>query len=305
MTLHMTDLVVRPLNAGEEDLFLSMSDPALVGIAWTGRDYRAVAAAGQYRPNWTWVALRGDRVVARAAWWGGPDDETPLTLDWFDFGDDIDAGAALLRAAPFDCEYCLLLPPGWRESPDVRLAAEARIAAAERAGMSRFVERLRYTWTLADGLPERPGRLDYRPEPDDEAVLDVLRHVHKGTLDAYARRDIARLGPEGAAREELATLRWYPAPRAWWRLAYTPSGELVGITVPSRNYASPVIGFVGVVPEQRGHGYGYDLLVEATLMLVEAGMDTAAADTDTTNIPMVAAFARAGYPVTQERVFLE
>jgi RimJ/RimL family protein N-acetyltransferase len=306
----MTDLVVRPLRAGEADLFLSMRDsmrdPDLVGPAWVGRDYRAFLAGRQYRPEWTWVAMRGDRVVARAAWWGGPGDEAPLSLDWFDVAEgSTDAGAALIRAAPFDCEYCLIAPPGWRELPAVRRAAEARIAAAERAGMRPMVERLHYTWTPADGLPERPGRLRYTEVPDDEAMLDLLRRIHVGTLDAHARRDLARLGADGAAREELAVLNWFPAPRDWWRLASTRSGELVGITVPTRNLTVPVIGLVGVVPEQRGNHYAYDLLVEATNLLVERGADQIVADTDTTNLPMAATFARAGYPVTQERVFLE
>lgn len=49
----------------------------------------------------------------------------------------------------------------------------------------------------------------------------------------------------------------------------------VGIVLPSRDYASPIIAFVGVLPDRRGHGYGYgygyDLLVEGTHVLVEAG----------------------------------
>jgi RimJ/RimL family protein N-acetyltransferase len=96
-----------------------------------------------------------------------------------------------------------------------------------------------------------------------------------------------------------------PSPREWWRLAFTQDGELVGLTVPGRNYAAPVIGIVGVVPEQRGHGHAYDLLVEATHLLVEEGVDEITADTDTTNTPMAATFARAGYPITQERVYLK
>jgi ribosomal protein S18 acetylase RimI-like enzyme len=75
--------------------------------------------------------------------------------------------------------------------------------------------------------------------------------------------------------------------------------------VPGRNYAAPVIGIVGVVPEQRGQGYAYDLLVEATHLLVEEGVDEIVADTDLTNTPMAATFARAGYPITQERVYLK
>lgn len=302
----MTDLVVRPLTAGEEDLFLSLSDPALVGLQSVGRDYRELAQLGQYRPEWTWIALRDNQVVARAAWWAGPDDDKPIALDWLDFADEsADAAVELLKAAAIDAEYCLLLPPHWRTEPAVRAAGEARIAVAERAGMRQFVERLRYEWTPANGLPERPGRLRFRPEPDDTVMLTVLRQLVEGSLDAHMRRKTDSDGLDAAAADELEFLNWMPSPRAWWRLAYTVDGELVGLTVPGRNYANPVIGVVGVVPAQRGHGYAYDLLVEATHLLVEEGVDSIVAETDTTNTPMAATFARAGYPITQERVYLK
>lgn len=302
----MTDLVVRPLVAGEEDLFLSMTEPALVGIQTTGRDYRELVELGQYRPKWTWVALRGDRVVARAAWWAGPEDDAPITLDWLDFDDDeADAGVEILRTAGIDVEYCLVLPPRWRDRTDTRTAGEARIAVAKRAGMRGLVERLRYTWTPADGLPDRPGRLRFAEEPDDDRIFEVLLRVEEGTLDAHAKQATEKGGVRAAAEEEMEFFQWMPSPREWWRLAYTAGGELVGLITPGRNYHGPVIGFVGVTPEQRGHGYAYDLLVESTHVLVEAGATQIAADTDMTNTPMAATFARAGYPITQERVFLK
>jgi RimJ/RimL family protein N-acetyltransferase len=302
----MTDLVVRPLDAGEENLFTDLADPALVGIQSTGRDYRATLERGEYRPEWTWIAQRNGRVVARAAWWAGPSDRAPLALDWLDFADgEDDAAVQLLRTAAVDAEYCLVLPPGWRDDPATRAAGEARIAVAERAGMRRFVERLRYTWTPAAGLPPRPDRLRLVTEPDDEAVGAVLHQVVEGSLDAHHRRTMARSGREAAVREELEFLHWMPSPRTWWRLAYTPGGDLVGLTVPGRNYGGPVIGIIGVVPAQRGHGYAYDLLVEATHLLVAEGATEIIAETDTTNVPMVATFARAGYPISQERVYLK
>jgi len=300
----MTDLVIRPLTAGEEHLFLSLSAPASVGMAWAGRDYLEVAAAAQYRPEWTWVALRDGEVVGRAAWWGGPDDRRPAALDWFDFGSDVEIGAALLRAAPFTAEYCLVLPPRWRDDPVVRAEAEVRISAAEQAGMEPLVERLNYLWTPDAGLPRRPGRLEFRPEPDDEVILDVIRRTHHSTLDAHARAEMARGGVDASARDELEFLHWMPSPREWWRLAYTREGDLAGLGVPGRNHTRPIIGYLGVVPGQRGHGYGYDLLVEATHILADAGAAEIGADTDLGNVPMAAAFARAGYPVVQERVFL-
>ncbi|RSM74365.1 GNAT family N-acetyltransferase [Kibdelosporangium aridum] len=296
----MTDLVIRALAEGEEHLFTGYAQPDVVGFAVFGRKYGDYVAKNEYRPEWTWVALRDDRVVARAAWWGGPDDPSPMTLDWFDF-EDPSAGEALLKAAPFRVEYCLALPPSWRDAPE---PAQARIDVATRVGMKPVVERLRYTWTLADGLPERPGRLEFRSEPDDSVIVSVLAEVQRGSLDAHKVADLERMSPLEAARSELEDLKWFPGPREWWKLAYTRDGELVGITVPTRNYASPVVGFVGVVPGQRGHGYAYDLLVECTHLLVEAGATEIQADTDVSNFPMAANFKRAGYPITQERVFL-
>ena len=298
----MTDLVIRPLAAGEEPLFDSLADPGLVGPAFSGSRYSDGIARGTYRPANTWVALRNGVVVARAAWWGRPDQGTPAVLDWFDFTDQ-EAAVQLLRAAPGPAEYSLALPPGWRHQPAVAEAAQARITAAEAVGMTLLVERYGSRWTPACGLPSRPGRLEFRPEPDDDVILDVFRRVHRGSLDAHAQRAAASSGLDAAAAEDLEILRLMPSPRAWWRLA-TVDGDLVGLTVPSRNYTDPVIGYVAVLPEHRGHGYSYDLLVEATHLLVAEGADRIIANTDVTNLPMAATFAKAGYPVSDHRIDL-
>ncbi|MEV3854854.1 GNAT family N-acetyltransferase [Streptomyces sp. NPDC050095] len=280
-----------------------MDDPGLVGRITTGVDYRTHAQGGDYDPAWTWVALRGERVVARAAWWGAPGDEKPVNLNWFDvLEDDLEAGVELLRQAPFDVEYELQLPPDWRERPEARAAAELRMEAARKAGMRLLVERLRYRWRPADGLPERPGRLTFRPEPDDAVVLDVLRRVHSVTLDAHALLDIEEGGLDKAAQAELDFFHWCPSPREWLQLAYTADGEVAGIHVPGYNRTGPIVGFIGVVPEQRGHGYAYDLLVETTHFLVEHGVEFIDAATDDGNFPMAANFAKAGYPVAEKRV---
>jgi hypothetical protein len=45
-------------------------------------------------------------------------------------------------------------------------------------------------------------------------------------------------------------------------------------------------------------------LVEATQLVVAEGADRIVANTDVTNLPMAAAFAKAGYPVTDHRIDL-
>jgi RimJ/RimL family protein N-acetyltransferase len=57
-----------------------------------------------------------------------------------------------------------------------------------------------------------------------------------------------------------------------------------------------VVGYLGVVPEHRGHGYADDILAEITRILAdEAGAEVIRADTDLANAPMAASFERAGY----------
>ncbi|MER7788210.1 GNAT family N-acetyltransferase [Streptomyces sp. NPDC097640] len=301
----MTELVIRALTEGDAHLFNTLEDPALVGRGRFGHTYRTRAEGGEYRPDWTWVALRDGRVVARAAWWGVADATEPTALDWFDFAEgEADAAAELLRTAPLRAEFSLLAPPGWRERPEERAAAQARIDAAVAGGMELLVERYRYEWTPECGLPERQGRLEFRPEPDDAVIADVLRRVMPGTLDAHDLRAIAQGGVGAAVGELMDFLNWCPSPREWWRLAWTPEGELVGIQVPAHNPTGPCVGYIGVVEGQRGHGYAYDLLVECTHDLVERGATKIAAATDQPNLPMARHFAKAGYPITQERIDL-
>lgn len=56
------------------------------------------------RPEWMWVAMRGERLVARIAWWS-QNGKTPLFLDFFDLDDTLpgperdEAGLKLLETA--------------------------------------------------------------------------------------------------------------------------------------------------------------------------------------------------------------
>jgi ribosomal protein S18 acetylase RimI-like enzyme len=306
-------VTIRSLGDGELEVFSRLAGPS---FGPPGRDFLATARERHYRPEWTWVAERGGRVLARAAWWGAPDDEHPYALDWFDLDPDVPdrvaVGTALLGAAQRTVhaadgappEYHLFLPPDWHDRPQPRTSARERIAAARGAGLEQFVERLRVEWEPADGVPARSGRLVLSPVSDDTELVDVLARIVGGTLDAYTRRDLARMPAADVARGQVEDMAWMPAPREWWRLAHTARGDVVGVVMPSRNYQAAVIGYLGVVPEQRGKGYVDDLLAWATAFLVGEGADHILADTDTGNAPMAAAFARAGYRVTARRIVM-
>ncbi|MEU0007329.1 GNAT family N-acetyltransferase [Streptomyces sp. NPDC006314] len=291
----MTDLVIRTLDESSAHLFDTMPDP--LGFREKHRQTR-------YRADWRRIAVRDGRTVARAAWWGRPEDTEPLLINWFDVAaGEEEAGAELLRTAPWQPdELDLDLPAGWRDDPHLRAAADTRAAAARAAGYEPLVERFLYRWTPDRGLPKRPGRLVFGAEPDDAVFFDLLRRIHSVTLDAHARRAIEQGGADQAAQEELDVFHWMPSPRTWWQIARTPEGEPVGMHIPARNPSGPCIGFIGVVPEQRGHGYAYDLLAECTHFLAERGAEFIAAATDQGNFPMAAHFTRVGYPVVRERV---
>ncbi|MFJ3669444.1 GNAT family N-acetyltransferase [Streptomyces sp. NPDC090106] len=290
----MTAVVIHSLDESTAHLFDTLPDP--LGVA-------AAHPLTRHRPDWQRVALRDGRVVARASWWGGPDDTEPLCVDRFDLADgETEAAAQLLRSAPWQVDVDFSLPPGRHEDPALRAAVDLRFDAVRAAGYELLVERYSYRWTPADGLPERPGRLTFAPEPDDAVFFDALRRIHSATLDAHARKATAEGGADRAAQEEMDFFHWCPSPRAWWQTARTPDGDLAGIHIPARNHTSPIIGFIGVVPEQRGHGYAYDLLAECTHFLVGQGAEHIAAATDQGNHPMAAHFAKAGYPITRERV---
>ncbi|MEV6172450.1 GNAT family N-acetyltransferase [Streptomyces sp. NPDC051954] len=291
----MTDLVIRTLDESDAHLFDAAPDP--LGA-------REAHRLTRHRPDWKRVALRDGTVVARAAWWGGPDDTEPVNINWFDVADgEEEAGAELLRTAPWHVEELELnLPGGWRDTPELRSAAEARFTAARAAGFELLVERFLYRWTPECGLPERLGRLVFGPEPDDAVFHDALRRIHSVTLDAHSRAATDAGGVDQAAQEELDFFHWCPSPREWWQVARTRAGEPVGIHVPLHNPSGPCVGFVGVLPEQRGHGYAYDLLVECTRFLVEQGAEFVTGATDQGNFPMAAHFAKAGYPVVRERI---
>ncbi|MGW6059038.1 GNAT family N-acetyltransferase [Streptomyces sp. NPDC055189] len=290
----MTDLVIRALAESDAHLFDAMPDP--LGARESHR-------RTQFRPEWKRVALRDGEVVARGAWWGGPNDPEPVNINWFDVAQgQEEAGAELLRSAPWQVELEINLPGGWREEADLHAGAAARFAAARAAGYELLVERFLYRWTPQRGLPERPGRLRFRAEPDDSVFFDALRRIHSVTLDAHALRAIEQGGIDRAAQEELDFFHWCPSPRQWWQIAHTPEGDLAGIHIPAHNPSGPTVGFIGVVPEQRGRGYAFDLLAECTHFLVGQGAEFVTGATDQGNFPMAAHFAKAGFPVVRERI---
>jgi hypothetical protein len=237
-------LVVRPIGPDEVELFTSFTDASPLGL----KPPLAMYLDGLqqwYRPEWSWVALRDGQVVARVAFSGPPDAELPLVMGGLEIGtrpDRVATGLALVRAAYAAMtgggtgeggrpEYRQFLPVDWHQHAGMRAAVADRRTVARLAGLRFLVERVELRWLAEPGavLPPRPGRLTFRPVGDDDEMHAVVRGTVDGTLDAHARRDVARDGVDAAARAIVDEL---PGPRSLMRLAYDPAGRCAGITVP-------------------------------------------------------------------------
>ena len=300
-------MLVRHALESEHDRILSfvVRDP----IGWVDQPtYRRYLASESYGADRVWLAEDDGRIKACAVWYGSRLGPHRLIVDclWVDpdESDRATLGAAVMHAGHTSLrasgakgvpEFHLFLKPDWREDRATCAEVKWRLASARSVGLSDQLERLRYEWTAAVGLPPSSERLILSTEPDDNVFLNIFERVAVESLDQGTRDGVNRLGLDGQARETLACYRGMRGDRTWWRIAHTPGGQLVGFTIPSANEDYPVIGYLGVVPEMRGRGYAVDLLTEATHILAAQGAECIRADTDATNLPMAAAFEDARY----------
>lgn len=269
-------------------------------------------AGGCRRPEWAWVALDGDRLLARLAWWTTPGGDVPLQFDFFDIDDTLpradrdeiglrlfkEATAAVFPAGAKLPEYGRFVPPDWREDPAAREVVESRTRVLESTGARLLVERLRLQWTPSSLLPESKGRLVFRSVADREDLLALMTPVMEGTLDAHGQADLASglTSRDAAERHYDGEFANFKSPHEWWRVAeLADGGGPVGFVIPARNSYHPIIAYIGVLPAHRGNGYIDEILAEGTRILAAEGVDRIRASTDLGNVPMAKAFARAGY----------
>ena len=265
-------------------------------------------AAGAMRPEWCYIAIDGDRVVGRFAFWSLPKLDVPISFVLVDVPGPMDgtldraviADALLQRAvedalagSPEEFGYVLDEPeqsPQWQHDP------EERAGWLERAGFE--VVRSTSRWSYEGPPPTARSRLTFRTYEDvgEAAFLGALEEVSSSTLDARVEADRDHLGAAAEARSTLEDVRALGLQPGWWQLAYDSSDALVGLVMPARAPNMTTIGYIGVVPSQRGRRYVDDLLARGTAILRHDAPDVVIrADTDLANEPMAAAFERARY----------
>jgi RimJ/RimL family protein N-acetyltransferase len=312
MDLRHADLTMRSITEPEElEIFGGLSYLLDTELA-------SDLQAGRRRPEWMWIALHADRLLARAAWWSRGSDSEPLLLDVFDIDDVaddrrgvIEIGALLLETALANIfpagtlppGYIRFVPPNWRDDETARRIVDDRIAALERVGARPLVERLRLEWRSGTPLPPPSRRVLFRPVSDRDELVALMTLTLENTLDAHSREALKRNPPEQVAAEQYdGEFMAYSSPRDWWRIATLSDGQPVGFVIPAHNAYNAIIAYIGVLPDQRGKGYIDDILSEGTRVLAENNAPRIRASTDLDNVPMANAFERSGYIVFQRQI---
>ena len=289
-------------------------DPGVVGLP---RDQvREDFGAGRMRPEWSWVLEDEGRLVGRALGWGRGDSR-PSVLDALDVLDDVhdprSAAVELLRAGHADLAasgepvllpHTVRLPGGWRDDVRSTRAAAWRCEAMADIGVTGSLERRQYAWTPENGVPDSSSRVRFRAGTDDEFV-ELFRQAARGSLDVETRQALETMDEISQAKDDVEFYESCPGERDWWRVATDHEGADVGFIVPSATPYHRNVGYLGVLPGHRGRGLVDDLLGEVTRTHAASGAERITATTDMTNLPMAAAFDRAGYQVTEIRLVLE
>jgi hypothetical protein len=296
-------MVIRPLAVGELETFARVAgrtEHAASVLEYIER----LLARGHVHHEWFFALEEGEQIIGTIAYWtlpsiGKPIDFVLLELPW-EREDYLAVGAQFVRHAVLNMQalgasgkigHVIDTPPA---KPQWQYFAERRAALVAHCGFVPQRETLRWECQVGESSRAPSARLTFRSLEDvgEVAFCEAIERGSEGTLDRLIRQERERVGPAQAAKDMFDDMRHLGFGHGWWQLAYNQAGELVGFVMPSANHT---VGYIGVVPEQRGHGYIDDLLAGLTATFAAAGVSSILADTDVANIPMANAFRRAGW----------
>lgn len=161
-----------------------------------------------------------------------------------------------------------------------------------------------FVWDEPQPSPLVGDRLRFRSiyENDMPTLADAIERVLTNTADRALRYAVDTTSPRIAAASFLFPDPVFAYEPEWWRLAYSPDGNVVGFSQPvafrgeERDGRDEVtLLLVGVLPPYRGRGYSVDLLADATACIQRRGAWRIYCDADVENVPMCAAFRKVGY----------
>jgi hypothetical protein len=290
----------RSVDLAELDAF------AAIGDAETARAYRSYLLssmeAGETSPERWFAAIDDDdRIVGRIVYWSLPG-AAEVSLDVFalPWADE--------ERAPFALDFLSsslesLRSTGVRaveyehHEPDPDRHTPARLLdTLATAGFHQARTTVRFE--LSPVVAVTTGaRVSFEGEADGRSLQDFADVVARC---AAAGADTGVTGRRPDADVEAAAMAFVSSTdamrggRELWRLARI-GDEVVGVILPTANDGGPVLNYVGVVPQHRGHRVVDELLAETARLQAGAGAARVRADSDLDNQTMHAAFARAGW----------
>jgi hypothetical protein len=142
------DLTMRPI-CGREELELFCNLPYVLND-----EIADELDAGRRRPEWMWVALDDDRVLARAAWWGQADGTTPSILDVEERDREVEFDRVAVMTSLLRAATAVVLPAG-RGQPDYSrfVRADWRQHEATARGVADRMAALELTGARPCGIP--------------------------------------------------------------------------------------------------------------------------------------------------------
>ncbi|GAB3163217.1 hypothetical protein GCM10027059_17300 [Myceligenerans halotolerans] len=213
----------------------------------------------------------------------------------------LDAATGWARSHPGVVEASFSAPVA--PDPLVVPAVRDLVDAFARHGWQVLVTRRHYHFAARAGMGDGIPPLDLEPAGDRDRVEAFVQRMMPGSLDVRDQANVAAKGLARAAAHETADLLGADPIECFWFAVEDgkDAGLVVRRAMPNGN------GFVcqvGVAEDFRGRGLARRLVATATADLLAEGATTLIADTDDTNVPMVRAFAAAGWEPTESRIDL-
>ncbi len=293
-------MIFRSLAGRSElNLLVSLSRKSEVTARWIG----GMLDQGDTRPEWCRIALgpRGELRAAHAFHSPRPEG-SPAQVALLGHADR-SAAEALLRhdLRHFDLNslgaHQAVYTDGHPRVAELRAEQEAVLLAV---GFRVTVPRV--LLGRPAGPIDVPNGLSFRPASSvaPDRLRGIFRDVGDGSLDYEMRTVRSEAGPDAEAAYRLDRALARDFRDDWFVIGLDGSGTPVGYVQSAVvGDGRAILAEIGVVAARRGSGYVNDLLAYGTGKL--AGFPEVVSTTDAGNVPMRAAFARAGYAETGTR----
>ncbi|HWA98431.1 MAG TPA: GNAT family N-acetyltransferase [Pirellulales bacterium] len=163
---------------------------------------------------------------------------------------------------------------------------------------------LEYLSSLERDFPTSPPRTTFGFVPFEANQFADLAKLVERTYEAT--RDCPALGTRRSAAENLADYQAVDGySPALWSIAVdgsVPIGCVLLMTVDGQGGETLELSYMGLVPEQRGRGHGFELVEHAQWRARQLGKSRLVLAVDCENAPAVAVYRRRGFLEWDRRV---